>query len=58
MEAITLPTDIFGSPLMSFSATKRLGASDTRLSQIQDGKWRVVSDYMRAGASQKASSGK
>lgn len=48
MESTKFPTDIFGSPVMTFSATKRLGNADTRLSQIQDGKWQVVSDYMRA----------
>lgn len=50
METIRLPNDIFGSPVMTFTATQRLGASDTRLSQIQEGKWRVVSDYMSKGA--------
>lgn len=54
METHPLPSDIFGSPVMTFSTTQRLGASDTRLSQIQDGKWRVVSDYMRTGATNKS----
>ena len=30
----------------SFSATKRLGNPYSRLSQLQDGRWRVVSDYI------------
>lgn len=58
MESTRVPSDIFGSPVMTFSSTQRLGASDTRLSQIQDGKWRVVSDYMRAGAAQKGTNSK
>jgi branched-chain amino acid transport system substrate-binding protein len=31
---------------MSFSATKRLGNDQSRLSQIVDGKWKVVTDYL------------
>jgi len=41
----TIPTDIFGSPEFSFTPTKRLGASVSRLSQIQDGRWKVVTAY-------------
>jgi branched-chain amino acid transport system substrate-binding protein len=37
---------MFGSPKMTFSATKRLGNDQSRLSQIVDGKWKVVSDYL------------
>ena len=44
-DALVAPTDIFGSPPMSFTATKRLGSDWSRLSQIQDGKWKVVMDY-------------
>jgi branched-chain amino acid transport system substrate-binding protein len=32
---------------MSFSATKRLGNNTSRLSQIQDGRWKVVSGYVQ-----------
>lgn len=46
MESITIPEDIFGSPVMTFSATKRLGNPASRLSQIQDGRWKVISPYM------------
>ncbi len=46
-DALTAPTDIFGSPPMSFSVTKRLGSDLSRLSQIQDGKWKVVIDYAK-----------
>jgi branched-chain amino acid transport system substrate-binding protein len=45
MDSMTLPTDMFGSSEMSFSPTKRLGSGASRLSQIQDGRWKVVSGY-------------
>jgi len=47
MDSSSFPQDIFGSPPMTFSATKRLGNDVSRLSQIQDGRWKVVSDYMK-----------
>jgi len=47
MDSTSIPQDIFGSPPMTFSATKRLGNDVSRLSQIQDGRWKVVSDYMK-----------
>ena len=31
----------------SFTPTKRLGSDLSRLSQIQDGRWKVVSDYIK-----------
>lgn len=45
MDSTSIPADIFGSPPVSFSATKRLGSDASRLSQIVDGKWKVVADY-------------
>jgi branched-chain amino acid transport system substrate-binding protein len=39
-----IPADLFGTPPMSFSPTKRLGSPLSRLSQIQDGRWKVVAD--------------
>ena len=45
MDSTTIPPDIFGSPEMTFSATKRLGNSLSRMSQITDGKWKVIADY-------------
>lgn len=47
MDSMTVPADIFGGPPMSFTPTRHLGSDMQRLSQIQDGKWRVVSDYVR-----------
>jgi branched-chain amino acid transport system substrate-binding protein len=47
MDASSFPTDIFGAPPFTFGPTKRLGSDASRLSQIVDGKWKVVSDYAR-----------
>jgi len=47
MDSLTIPPDMFGSPQMSYSATKRLANDLSRLSQIQDGRWKVVSDYIK-----------
>ena len=47
MDSVTIPPDIFGSPEMSFGPAKRLGSNVSRLSQIQDGRWRVVEDYSK-----------
>jgi len=50
MDTLTLPTDIFGSAPATFSPTKRLGNDASRLSQIQDGKWKVVGPYITDAA--------
>ncbi len=47
MDSITIPPDMFGSAEMSFSPTKRLGNNSSRVSQIQDGRWKVVSEYTK-----------
>ncbi len=47
MDGITFQGDIFGSPPLSFTATKRLGNDPSRLSQIVDGRWKVVGDYIK-----------
>jgi branched-chain amino acid transport system substrate-binding protein len=47
MDTMTVPPDIFGAAEMTFSPTKRLGSDATRLSQIQDGRWKVISDYVK-----------
>ncbi|OYQ39056.1 ABC transporter substrate-binding protein [Rhodoferax sp. TH121] len=46
MDSTTIQPDMFGSPLQTFTASKRLGSGASRLSQITDGKWKVVSDYV------------
>jgi branched-chain amino acid transport system substrate-binding protein len=50
MDTLSVPSDIFGSAPQTFSATKRLGSSASRLSQIVDGKWKVVSEYVSDAA--------
>jgi branched-chain amino acid transport system substrate-binding protein len=39
-----IPADMFGSPPARIAASKRLGSTQSRLSQSQDGRWKVVSD--------------
>ncbi|CAM8670557.1 LivK ABC-type branched-chain amino acid transport systems, periplasmic component [Comamonadaceae bacterium] len=46
MDSMTIPADMFGAPVQTFTATKRLGSNASRLSQITDGKWKVVSEYV------------
>jgi branched-chain amino acid transport system substrate-binding protein len=46
LEATKTTADIFGSPVASFGPNKRQGSAAARLSQIQDGRWKVVSDYV------------
>ncbi len=46
MDTLSIPTDIFGSAPATFSPTKRLGSDASRLSQIQNGKWKVVGPYI------------
>ncbi|MDO9199997.1 MAG: ABC transporter substrate-binding protein, partial [Hydrogenophaga sp.] len=41
-----IPADIFGSAPLTYLPTKRLGNDASRLSQIQDGKWKVVGPYI------------
>jgi branched-chain amino acid transport system substrate-binding protein len=47
MDSMTVPADIFGGPEQTFTAKKRLGNELSRMSQIQDGRWKVVSDYVK-----------
>ena len=47
MDSMSYPTDMFGSAAMSFSPTKRLGNNQSRVSQIQDGRWKVVQEYTK-----------
>ncbi len=46
MDTMVIPRDMFGTAESSFSSTKRLGNNLSRLSQIQDGRWKVVSEYV------------
>jgi branched-chain amino acid transport system substrate-binding protein len=42
LESVKFPPDIFGSPEISFGPKKRQGSDQAHLSQIQDGKWKVL----------------
>jgi len=50
MDSITFEPDMFGAAKATYTATKRLGSDASRLSQIQDGKWKVVSGYVSASS--------
>ncbi len=47
MDTMVIPPDIFGSSEATFGPQKRLGNNLSRFSQIQDGKWKVVSGYVQ-----------
>lgn len=47
MDTMSFPADVFGAPPMTYSPTKRLGSEASRLSQIVDGRWKVVADYVK-----------
>lgn len=53
MDTMRMPTDIFGSAPAAFTPIKRLGSDASRLSQIQDGKWKVVSEYFGESTAKK-----
>jgi branched-chain amino acid transport system substrate-binding protein len=46
MDGMTFNRDMFGGAELTFGPTKRLGNRYSRLSQLQDGRWKVVSDYV------------
>jgi branched-chain amino acid transport system substrate-binding protein len=46
MDRMVIPPDIFGSPEMRFTATQRQGSSAMRLSEIREGRWHVISDFI------------
>jgi branched-chain amino acid transport system substrate-binding protein len=46
MDTLVIPQDMFGSAEASYGPKKRLGSDASRLSQIVDGKWKVISDYV------------
>ena len=45
LESTVVEPDMFGSAKMTFGPKKRLGTSETRLSQLQNQRWVVVGDY-------------
>lgn len=46
LENFSTPRDMFGADAMSFSKTKHLGSNRARLSQIVNGKWTPITDYI------------
>jgi len=50
MDTMSFSDPLFGSAPSSYTATKRLGSDASRLSQIQDGKWKVVSEYLSSAS--------
>ena len=46
IESTKFPGDMFGADENTFSATKHLGTDRAMLCQIQDGKWKSVSEYL------------
>ena len=46
LDNFTAPRDMFGADTMSFSKTKHLGSNRARLSQIVNGKWTPITDYL------------
>ena len=46
LDSSTFPPDMFGSDTLSFTPTKHLGSNKSRLSQIKDGKWVVITGYV------------
>ena len=46
LDAFTSPRDMFGADSMTFSKTKHLGSNRARLSQIINGKWTPITDYI------------
>jgi branched-chain amino acid transport system substrate-binding protein len=47
MDSMSFESDMFGSAPSNFTPTKHLGSDASRLSQLQDGRWKVVSDYIK-----------
>lgn len=45
MDTLVVEPDMFGGAKQTFSPTKRLGSNAARISQITDGKWKVMSEY-------------
>ena len=46
MDTMEIPRDIFGGAVQKFGPQKRLGSNLSRLSQLHDGRWTIVSNYI------------
>lgn len=42
LDGMRIPSSFFGTPEMSFSASKRLGNDAARISQVQNGRWMLL----------------
>lgn len=47
MDTMVIEPDMFGAARATYGPTKHLGSDLSRLSQITDGKWKVISDYVK-----------
>jgi len=45
VQSLKTPVDVFGSPAMEIGPGRHLASDKSRLSQIQNGRWKVVIDY-------------
>jgi len=50
LDSFNSPRDMFGADAMTFSKTKHLGSNRARLSQIVNGKWTPLTDYITESA--------
>jgi len=46
LDTMTYPRDMFGGDEFTFTKTKHLGSSRAKLCQIQEGRWRCITDYL------------
>ena len=46
LDSSTFAPDMFGGDTASYTPTKHLGSDKSRLSQIKNGKWAVISEYV------------
>ena len=46
LEGLTVPRDMFGGDEQKFSSKSHLGSARAKLCQIQDGRWKSVTDYI------------
>ena len=46
MDSLVVEPDMFGADRATYTPTKHLGSSKSRLSVIKDGRWTVISEYV------------
>jgi branched-chain amino acid transport system substrate-binding protein len=46
LESLSVPRDMFGGDEQKFTAKSHLGSARAKLCQIQDGRWKSVTDYI------------